>query len=119
MDAYRVALTPGCQIGYMGHTGCHQLVFLPIRSTRVVTPGGCQAGYMDHTGSHQVISWCFDCKVPAKCHQPCQCVRAVSLLLHPDERRLHQHALAFCEVTRRDEALAVRDAALHDHVASA
>jgi hypothetical protein len=37
-----------CQIGYVDHTGCHRLVFLTIRSTRVVTPG-CQIGYVDHT----------------------------------------------------------------------
>jgi hypothetical protein len=27
--------TPGCQIGYMDHTGCHRLGFFPIRPTRV------------------------------------------------------------------------------------
>jgi hypothetical protein len=41
-------------IGYMDHTGCHQLVFVTIRPTRVVTPG-CQIGYMDYTGCHQLV----------------------------------------------------------------
>jgi hypothetical protein len=56
----RVALTPGCQAGYMDHTGCHvdhtgchvdhtrcrHLVCSIICLTRVVTPtpGGCQIG---------------------------------------------------------------------------
>ena len=31
----RVALTRGCQIGYVDHTGGHQLVSSPIRPTRV------------------------------------------------------------------------------------
>jgi hypothetical protein len=55
------AVTPGCQIGYMDHTGrdmdhtgCHQLVLLTIRPTRVVTPG-CQIGYTDHTGCRQLV----------------------------------------------------------------
>jgi hypothetical protein len=56
-------LTPGGrQIGYMDHTGCHQLVlgchhmvFLTIRPTGVVTPGSCQIGYMDHTGGASSI----------------------------------------------------------------
>jgi hypothetical protein len=57
-------LTPGCQIGHVDHTGCHQLVLSSIRPTRVVTPG-CQIGYVvyvDHTGCHRtilaVIDWC-------------------------------------------------------------
>jgi hypothetical protein len=33
-----VALAPGCQIGYMDHSGCHQSVIFTIRPTRVVTP---------------------------------------------------------------------------------
>jgi hypothetical protein len=33
--------------------GCHRLVFLTIRPTRVDTPGG-QIGYMDRTGCHQL-----------------------------------------------------------------
>jgi hypothetical protein len=49
-------VTPGCQIGYMDHTGCHHLVSSTIRPTRVVTPGGCQIGYMDRTGCHQLLS---------------------------------------------------------------
>jgi hypothetical protein len=39
----RAARTPGCQIGYMDHTGAHQLVLSTIRPTRVVglsLPGG-------------------------------------------------------------------------------
>jgi hypothetical protein len=34
----------GCQNGYMNNTGCHQLVFLAIRHTRVVTPS---VGHVD------------------------------------------------------------------------
>jgi hypothetical protein len=41
---------------YLDHTGCHQLVVLTIRPTRVVTPGGCPVGYMDHHTE------CFYCK---------------------------------------------------------
>jgi hypothetical protein len=51
----RVAATPGCQIGHMDHTGCHQSVLLSIRPSRVVTPRGCQIGHMDHTGCHQLL----------------------------------------------------------------
>jgi hypothetical protein len=50
------ALTPGCQIGYLNHTGCHQLNVLTTRPTRVVTPGCHSIGYMDHTGYHQLVS---------------------------------------------------------------
>jgi hypothetical protein len=33
--------TPGCQIGYMDHAGCHQLMFVTARPTRVEPlPGG-------------------------------------------------------------------------------
>jgi hypothetical protein len=43
-----LALTPGCQIGYVDHTA--------------LTPG-CQFGYVDHTGCHHtilaVINWCL------------------------------------------------------------
>jgi hypothetical protein len=46
--------TPGCQLGYMDHTGCHQSVFFAIRPTKVVTPG-CQIGYKEHTGCHQLV----------------------------------------------------------------
>jgi hypothetical protein len=34
--AGKVARTPGCQIGYTDHTGCHQLVFAATCPTRVV-----------------------------------------------------------------------------------
>jgi hypothetical protein len=29
-----LALTPGCQIGYMDHTGCREPVYFTIRPTR-------------------------------------------------------------------------------------
>jgi hypothetical protein len=51
-------VTPGCQIGYMEHTGCHQSASSTMRPTRVVTPPprGCHArGYMDRTACHQLL----------------------------------------------------------------
>jgi hypothetical protein len=36
----RVALTPGCQIGYMEHTGCRQLAVISC---------------VEHTGCHQLV----------------------------------------------------------------
>jgi hypothetical protein len=36
-------------------TGCHKLVFLTIRPTRVAATPGCQIGYVDHTGCHQLV----------------------------------------------------------------
>jgi hypothetical protein len=43
----RVALTPGCHsIVYVGHDGCHQLMFVIIRHARVaLTPGCHSSGY--------------------------------------------------------------------------
>jgi hypothetical protein len=41
----------GGQIGYMGHTGCHQLNVFRLQG--LSTPGGCQIAYMDYTGCHQ------------------------------------------------------------------
>jgi hypothetical protein len=60
----RVALTPGCQVGCMYRTRCHQVVqvvFLTVRPTSVVTPG-CQIGYVDHTGCHQQVEKCQPCR---------------------------------------------------------
>jgi hypothetical protein len=55
--AVRVA-TPGCQIGYMEHTGCHRLVFwLSLLGVRLVT-----RGYKDHAGCHK-LSVFGDCKI--------------------------------------------------------
>jgi hypothetical protein len=49
------AVTPGRQIVYTEHTGCHQLGSAAMRPTRVAaTPGGCENGYADHTGCHQL-----------------------------------------------------------------
>ena len=37
-------------------------MFLTIRLAGVVTPGGCSIGYVDHTGRHQLnIEPCLDC----------------------------------------------------------
>ena len=55
-----LALTPGCQIGYVDHTGCYQLVFFTIRLTRVVSPGGVRLATWSILA---VIHWCFDCKI--------------------------------------------------------
>jgi hypothetical protein len=43
----------GCHVD---HTGCHPLVLLTMRPTRVV-PHGCQSiGYVDHAGCHQLVN---------------------------------------------------------------
>jgi hypothetical protein len=44
----------GCHIGYMDHIGCHQLVLLTTRPTRVVTRV-CQNGYVDRTDCHHLV----------------------------------------------------------------
>jgi hypothetical protein len=33
----------------------HEMSDCGWRNGRVVTPGGCQIGYMDHTGCHQLV----------------------------------------------------------------
>jgi hypothetical protein len=47
MDPSRVVITPGCQIGYMDHS-------------RVVITPGCQIGYMEQ---YRLSSPCFNCKI--------------------------------------------------------
>jgi hypothetical protein len=64
------AVTPGCQVGYMDHTGgdmdhtgCHRLLYTTIRHTRVGAPG-CQIGYVDAPlVPAAIINWRFDCKI--------------------------------------------------------
>jgi hypothetical protein len=48
----RVGTLGGCQIGYMDHTGCHQLIgvlYCGVVYSRL------SDGYMDHTGCHQLV----------------------------------------------------------------
>jgi hypothetical protein len=54
-----LSLTPGCQIGYVDNTGCHQLVFFTMRPTGLSLPGVTRLRTWTILG---VINWCFRLK---------------------------------------------------------